>query len=178
MVHVALRRGGPLNGHFVIALAHLNLKDEYLPYKYIIGQVILDVCARIHIRLFGGLMGMIQKNKGIKTVVNKLDSIDAKFRFFKMELLAGEPNYVVEHVGFDIVPAAFAPLTSTRRSMNRTAYLRSTSQRCIGTLGYIPSTKGWFSYSAHMTSLRTCSLGSDPSLSRRRRKGVGCLPMT
>ncbi|KAF9650538.1 hypothetical protein BDM02DRAFT_3154834 [Thelephora ganbajun] len=60
-------------------IAHLNLNDEYLPYKYIIGQVILD------------------KNKGVKTVVNKLNSIDTKFRFFKMELLAGEPNYVVEH---------------------------------------------------------------------------------
>jgi tRNA (guanine37-N1)-methyltransferase len=27
-----------------------------------------------------------------------LDSIDTQFRFFKMELLAGEPDYVVEHV--------------------------------------------------------------------------------
>jgi len=34
----------------------------------------------------------------IKTVVNKLDSIDTKYRFFQMELLAGESNYVVEHV--------------------------------------------------------------------------------
>jgi tRNA G37 N-methylase Trm5 len=40
-----------------------------------------------------------QKNKRVRTVVNKLDSIDTQFRFFKMELLAGEPNYVVEHVG-------------------------------------------------------------------------------
>jgi len=30
--------------------------------------------------------------------VNKLNSIDTKFRFFKMELLAGEPNYIVEHL--------------------------------------------------------------------------------
>jgi len=60
-------------------LAHMNLNDEYLPYKYIISQVILD------------------KNGSLRTVVNKLDSIDAQFRFFKMELLAGEPNYVVEH---------------------------------------------------------------------------------
>ncbi|PFH52241.1 hypothetical protein AMATHDRAFT_140328 [Amanita thiersii Skay4041] len=67
--------GYAMTGH----IAHLNLNAEYLPYKYIIGQVILD------------------KNKGIKTVVNKLDSIDTTFRFFKMELLAGDPNYVVEH---------------------------------------------------------------------------------
>ena len=54
----------------------------------------------------------VQKNKGVKTVVNKLDTIDAKFRFFKMELLAGEPNYVVEHVGFNIVPSVSCQLMS------------------------------------------------------------------
>lgn len=31
-------------------------------------------------------------------MVNKLNQIDNKFRVFKMELLAGEPNFVVEHV--------------------------------------------------------------------------------
>ncbi|KAG1787824.1 Met-10+ like-protein-domain-containing protein [Suillus plorans] len=64
--------GFAITGH----LAHMNLNKEYLPYKHIIGQI---------------------KNPMIKTVVNKLDSIDTKYRFFKMELLAGEPNYVVEH---------------------------------------------------------------------------------
>jgi len=64
-------------------LAHMNLNDEYLSYKHIIGQVILD------------------KNKRLRTVVNKLDSIDTQFRFFKMELLAGEPNYIVEHIESD-----------------------------------------------------------------------------
>ena len=36
-------------------IAHLNLKDELLPYKHIIGQVILD------------------KNSSIRTVVNKVN---------------------------------------------------------------------------------------------------------
>ncbi|KAI8809576.1 guanine(37)-N1-methyltransferase, partial [Cladochytrium replicatum] len=59
-------------------IAHLNLRDQYLPYKKVIGQVIL------------------QKNKHIRTVVNKTDSIDHTFRFFKMELLAGENNTKTE----------------------------------------------------------------------------------
>ncbi|GAB5593783.1 tRNA(m(1)G37)methyltransferase [Umbelopsis nana] len=59
-------------------IAHMNLREEYLPWKNIIGQVILD------------------KNKTIKTVVNKLDSIDTTFRFFKMEILAGEDNMIAE----------------------------------------------------------------------------------
>ncbi|CAO3564115.1 unnamed protein product [Mortierella alpina] len=59
-------------------IAHMNLKDEYLPYKNLIGQVILD------------------KNPNLKTVVNKMDSIDTTFRFFKMEVLAGEDNMIAE----------------------------------------------------------------------------------
>ncbi|KAF9469806.1 Met-10+ like-protein-domain-containing protein [Collybia nuda] len=74
-----LREGSPTGFAATGHIAHINLNDEYLPYKYIIGQLILD------------------KNKRIKTVVNKLDSIDTQFRFFKMELIAGEPEYVVEH---------------------------------------------------------------------------------
>lgn len=58
----------------------MNLKDEYLPFKGLIGQVILD------------------KNPNLKTVVNKTDSIDTTFRFFKMEVLAGEDNMIAEVV--------------------------------------------------------------------------------
>ncbi|KAF9245861.1 Met-10+ like-protein-domain-containing protein [Melanogaster broomeanus] len=72
--------GFSVTGH----IAHMNLNREYLPYKHLIGQIILDASFR-------------PKNPTIKTVVNKLDSIDTKFRFFKMEVLAGEPNFVVEH---------------------------------------------------------------------------------
>ncbi|GAA5872446.1 hypothetical protein JCM16303_004520 [Sporobolomyces ruberrimus] len=59
-------------------IAHLNLRDQYLPHKYLIGQVILD------------------KNKSLRTVVNKLDTIDNVYRNFQMEVLAGEPDFVVE----------------------------------------------------------------------------------
>eukprot|EP00842_Homolaphlyctis_polyrhiza_P004821 jgi/Hompol1/533/HPOL_002532-RA len=59
-------------------IAHLNLRDQYQPYKSIIGQVILD------------------KSRHIKTVVNKTDNIDHTFRFFQMELLAGENNMMAD----------------------------------------------------------------------------------
>ncbi|PSR71089.1 hypothetical protein PHLCEN_2v13058 [Hermanssonia centrifuga] len=38
-----------------------------------------------------------QKNIGVRTVVNKLNTINNKFRVFQMELLAGEPDFIVQH---------------------------------------------------------------------------------
>lgn len=49
-------------------LAHLNLRDEALPYKTLIAQVLLD------------------KNPAIKTVVNKIGNIETEFRTFPMEV--------------------------------------------------------------------------------------------
>ncbi|RKP03817.1 hypothetical protein CXG81DRAFT_23514 [Caulochytrium protostelioides] len=57
-------------------IAHLNLREGYDDYKKTIGRVILDKCATI------------------RTVVNKLDSIDHTFRFFKMEVLAGDDDFL------------------------------------------------------------------------------------
>ncbi|KAJ7597397.1 Met-10+ like-protein-domain-containing protein [Mycena floridula] len=74
-----LREEAPVGFAAIGHIAHMNLNEDYLPYKHVIGQVFLD------------------KNVSIKTVVNKLDNIDNQFRVFKMELLAGEPNYIVEH---------------------------------------------------------------------------------
>ncbi|GAA5980307.1 hypothetical protein JCM10908_001607 [Rhodotorula pacifica] len=59
-------------------IAHLNLREQYLPHRHLIGQVILD------------------KNKTLRTVVNKLDMIDNVYRNFQMEVLAGEPDFQVE----------------------------------------------------------------------------------
>lgn len=58
-------------------IAHLNLRPESIPYKHLIGQVILD------------------KNPGIRTVVNKVGTIATEYRTFPMELLAGTEEYVV-----------------------------------------------------------------------------------
>jgi tRNA (guanine37-N1)-methyltransferase len=49
-------------------VAHVNLRDDVLPYRYLVGQVILD------------------KNKHIKTVVNKVGSIETEFRTFPIEV--------------------------------------------------------------------------------------------
>jgi tRNA (guanine37-N1)-methyltransferase len=58
-------------------IAHLNLRDEMLPYKSVIGQVIID------------------KTPTIKTVINKIGNIQNEFRTFPMEVLAGDPNFKV-----------------------------------------------------------------------------------
>ncbi|KAM5536047.1 hypothetical protein V8D89_010305 [Ganoderma adspersum] len=72
-----LEAGAPSGFAVVGHIAHLNLRPEYLPYKRVIGQIVLD------------------KNPAVRTVVNKLDNISAQFRVFSMELLAGEPDFVV-----------------------------------------------------------------------------------
>jgi tRNA (guanine37-N1)-methyltransferase len=59
-------------------IAHLNIRDDILEYKTVIGEVLLD------------------KHPHIRTVVNKLDSIDSSFRFFKMEVLAGEDDMIAK----------------------------------------------------------------------------------
>uniref|UniRef100_A0A671WEW9 tRNA (guanine(37)-N1)-methyltransferase n=1 Tax=Sparus aurata TaxID=8175 RepID=A0A671WEW9_SPAAU len=59
-------------------IAHMNLRDHQLPYKNLIGQVIMD------------------KNPGVTCVVNKTNMIDSTYRNFKMEVLAGEENMVAK----------------------------------------------------------------------------------
>ncbi|KGL73919.1 tRNA (guanine(37)-N1)-methyltransferase, partial [Tinamus guttatus] len=59
-------------------IAHLNLRDHQLPYRYLIGQVIID------------------KNPGVTCVVNKTSIIDSTYRNFEMEVLAGESNLVTK----------------------------------------------------------------------------------
>ncbi|KAJ3435637.1 tRNA (guanine(37)-n1)-methyltransferase [Anaeramoeba flamelloides] len=64
----------PSSFETVGTIAHINLHKEQLPYKYIIGKVLFD------------------KNKHIKTVVNKIETISNEFRVFPMEVLHGDPN--------------------------------------------------------------------------------------
>ncbi|KAL9055841.1 MAG: hypothetical protein Q9162_003267 [Coniocarpon cinnabarinum] len=60
--------------------AHFNLRDRYLPFKHLIGQVTID------------------KNAAIKTVINKTDTLHStnEYRVLDYEIIAGEPNLDVE----------------------------------------------------------------------------------
>ncbi|KAK5941420.1 tRNA(m(1)G37)methyltransferase [Knufia obscura] len=64
-------------------VAHLNLREQFLPYKHLIGQVLID------------------KNVGVKTVINKLNDVgtESVFRTFPYEVLAGpdDLNVTVHH---------------------------------------------------------------------------------
>jgi len=60
-------------------LAHMNVREELWPYKYIIGQVLLD-----------------KHYPTIKTVVNKTGTIENEFRTFPMEVIAGVDSFDCE----------------------------------------------------------------------------------
>lgn len=89
-----------LVGHIV----QLNLRDIHLPYKFIIGQVFLD------------------KTASARTVVNKINTIDTSFRYFAMEILAGERNTITiakEHgciYQFDFAQVYWNPRLSTEHA--------------------------------------------------------------
>ncbi|GAW80207.1 Met-10+ domain containing protein [Plasmodium gonderi] len=57
-------------------IAHLNFCEKFEDYKKVIAEIILD------------------KNKSIKTVINKKEMLNNVHRTFNMELLAGEKNYL------------------------------------------------------------------------------------
>jgi tRNA (guanine37-N1)-methyltransferase len=61
----------PSSFELVGTIAHVNLRDECLVYKYWIGRVLMD------------------KNPAIRTVVNKIGTIHKTFRTFGMELIGG-----------------------------------------------------------------------------------------
>lgn len=54
-------------------VAHLNLREQYLPYKDLIAEILMD------------------KNPSVRTVINKIDDVgeESEFRTFKYEVLAG-----------------------------------------------------------------------------------------
>jgi len=97
---IPIPTGYSLVGHIV----QLNLRDIHLPYKTVIGQVFLD------------------KTASARTVVNKINVIDTTFRYFAMEILAGEKNTITiakEHgctYQFDFAQVYWNPRLSTERT--------------------------------------------------------------
>uniref|UniRef100_A0A7S0G4G3 tRNA (guanine(37)-N1)-methyltransferase n=1 Tax=Rhodosorus marinus TaxID=101924 RepID=A0A7S0G4G3_9RHOD len=61
-------------GHII----HLNLRDDQLPHRYLIGNVLME------------------KIKGTRTVVNKVEPTGGAFRLFQMERLAGEDDFLAQ----------------------------------------------------------------------------------
>ncbi|MCJ1257457.1 tRNA(m(1)G37)methyltransferase [Lignoscripta atroalba] len=70
----------PTGFSIVGQIAHLNLRERYLPYKTLIANVLMD------------------KNPTIRTVINKVDDVgtSSEYRTFGYELLAGDPDMNVE----------------------------------------------------------------------------------
>lgn len=68
--------GFTITGH----IAHMNLRERYLPYKNLIGEIVVD------------------KNPKIRTVVNKIEDVGvaSAYRTFPMEIIAGEDDTAVE----------------------------------------------------------------------------------
>jgi len=64
----------PSSFELVGTIAHVNLKEPCWPYKYWIGQVLLE------------------RTPVIKTVVNKVGTVDNVYRTFGMEVLAGDES--------------------------------------------------------------------------------------
>lgn len=75
-LHDEIPTGFNAAGH----VAHLNLRDPYLPYKNVIGEILVD------------------KNGQIRTVINKVDNVgtESEFRTFAYEVLAGPDDMDVE----------------------------------------------------------------------------------
>lgn len=55
-------------------VAHINLRDSALPYKKLIGRVLLD-----------------KNGPRIRSIVNKVGTIENTYRVQQLELLAGDP---------------------------------------------------------------------------------------
>ncbi|KAL1789965.1 tRNA (guanine(37)-N1)-methyltransferase [Sigmodon hispidus] len=85
-------------------IAHLNLRDHQLPFKHLIGQVMID------------------KNPGLTSAVNKTSNIDNTYRNFQMEVLSGEENMLTKvrennyTYEFDFSKVYWNPRLSTEHS--------------------------------------------------------------
>ena len=80
--HLVLPDDRSLSGFSIVGhIAHFNLREEHLPFRHLLGEVVID------------------KVPVITTVVNKTQEIgSSEFRNFNLEVIAGENNTVAELV--------------------------------------------------------------------------------
>jgi tRNA (guanine37-N1)-methyltransferase len=71
---IPMEQDPPTSFETIGHIAHMNLRDEFLQYKNLIGEVILD------------------KNAHIRTVVTKTGVLSNEFRTFPMEIIASRGN--------------------------------------------------------------------------------------
>ncbi|KHN36769.1 tRNA (guanine(37)-N1)-methyltransferase 1 [Glycine soja] len=95
-------------------IAHLNLRDEHLPYKWLIAKVVLD------------------KNKPrIQTVVNKIDTIQNEYRTMQLEVLAGNHSLVTTvvengiHFQVDLATVYWSSRLGTERQRLLSGFTRN-----------------------------------------------------
>ena len=100
-------------------IAHMNLHESLLDYRFQIGQVVLD------------------KNKNLRTVVRKVGQIESEFRFYDLECIAGEKdNYetiqVEDKVRFkvDISKVYWCSKLATERTRMINTFLKDGEVLC------------------------------------------------
>mmetsp|Transcript_4741 Transcript_4741/g.7964 ORF Transcript_4741/g.7964 Transcript_4741/m.7964 type:complete len:495 (-) Transcript_4741:65-1549(-) len=124
-------------------VAHMNLREDALPHKNIIGQVILD------------------KNPKLRTVVNKIGQIETEFRTFPMEVLAGDNDFEVS------VKESGATFKFNFKDVYWNSRLGTEHNRVIMSILQAHSTKKAASVATTKSSLESCKT----SLGKRGRDG-------
>jgi hypothetical protein len=104
--HLGTKDKYPSPHALMIHTAHMNLNDEYLPYKHLIGQVILDVNITIkHIGL--ALTCTIRKIKDYARLSTNSTRLIRSFDFSKWSSLLASlitsSNMYVQPIGSDVM---------------------------------------------------------------------------
>lgn len=107
--------------------------------------------------------------------MNKLDNIDTQFRFFKMEVLAGEEDFIVQAVFMFLIVVI---VIEVPYRTSQTANLNSTFPKSIGILDYIPNINVLSLYSNQERLSQMFLLVLAHLLFQPLVKGAWCLPMT
>ena len=153
--------------------AHINLNAEYLPYKHIIGQVVMDVgCFRS--RATRPLLILQTSNRRIKRSARSStnwipltqSSGSSRWSSSRVNLISSLSMYA--HPPFSTTSGLMSLIGST----SPIADLRLISRRFTGIRGCTPSTTASCNYSSRQTLLQTYLQASVHSLFPRGKKAA------